>query len=127
MRSIPIVALLVGICLSAVAGCGATQAQRRQSATTAMLGGVGLAFAGLVVYASADEECDDIGGICLLDPVDENKVLGALMVASGLGISVAGVVGMPPGAGAATPTPCSRTPARGACATRPPSDRRRTP
>jgi hypothetical protein len=126
MRSIPMVISLAVTSLAAVPGCGTTQAQRRQSASYAMVGGVALALAGVVVYATADDECKDIGGICLLEPVDGEKLLGALMVASGVGMTVAGVLGMPPRPGPSS-QPCSRTPAPAACATPPPSGRPRTP
>jgi hypothetical protein len=162
MRSITTVTLIALSCAAAVPGCaGATVAQRRQNASLAMATGAVLALAGLVVYATADDECKDVGGVCF-ELVDKRELQGGLLVVAGVAMTVTGAAGIPPKAPAPAaapatgpvpsqsplpgPTgpsdpnpqpqppnpqlswrPCSRTPARGACATPPPSDPRRTP
>ena len=106
MRSITTVILIALSCATAVPGCAAatTRAQRRQNASVAMLGGAVLVLAGLVVYATAEDECKDVGGICP-ELVDKRELQGALMVVGGVAMTVTGATSIPPKEPAPAPAP----------------------
>jgi len=113
-------------------GCGATRTQRGRNAALAVAGGAGLLVAGALLTREDESDCSHSSGNFCPDLSEDYDVLGALVMLTGAGIGTAGLVRLAtapaaePGAPATT-RPCSRTPARGACATPPPSDRRRTP
>ena len=96
MRSITTVTLIALSCATAVPACaGTTVAQRRQNASLAMATGAVLALAGLVVYATADDECKDVGGVCF-ELVDKRELQGGLLVVAGVAMTVTGAAGIPP-------------------------------
>ena len=105
MRSIATVVLFALSCAAAAPGCaGTTRAQRRQNASLAMATGAVLVLAGLVVYATADDECKDVGGICL-ELVDKRELQGSLLVVGGVAMTITGAARIPPRDPAPAPNP----------------------
>ncbi len=91
MRSPPLVILVSLVCL--LAGCGATQVQRRNNAMLTAAAGATLLAVGLMVAASEDDDdCADQGPSFCLDLVNENKVGGGLLAVTG-GVLVFGGLG----------------------------------
>jgi hypothetical protein len=131
MRSPPLLLVASLLGSPAVAGCATPRTQRRDNATLAVAAGAGMFVLGALVTQEEDNSCaDDSDGFCLYLDQDDHEILGGLVMITGGVIGTAGLVQLvsaPAAPPQATTQPCSRTPARGACATPPPSDRRRTP
>ncbi len=80
--------------LSFATGCGATTAQRRNTAALTMATGAALLGAGFVLSHSEDDnDCPDNGeGLCL-DLVNENAIGGGLLMIGGGALALGGFIG----------------------------------